>query len=257
MGASTSKFGSLASTALLGVGVAAAAGAAVSIKAAIEANEAHLKLQNTFANNKALSDSSVEAFEAQADALRDLTGVDDEAIISGQALLGQMNRTGSEVLQLTPLIVDLSEKFDIDLQAAFKAVGKAADGNTGALARYVGQVEVGQTEAETFANVLDALGKSEGFAAERAEAEPWRVLSAQFEEIAEQIGQALLPVLQSAAELLTKLSPSSLRWPKVSSSCRCSRWPRVSTRAAMRWTSSPTPSSTRSRSSVISWIVQM
>ena len=189
------------------MGVAAAAGAAVSVKAAIEANEAHLKLQNTFANNKALSDSSVEAFEAQADALRDLTGVDDEAIISGQALLGQMNLTGEEVLQLTPLIVDLSEKFDIDLQAAFKAVGKAADGNTGALARYIGQVEVGQTEAETFANVLEALGKSQGFAAERAEAEPWRVLSAQFEEIAEQIGQAILPVLQQLADLLTNLLP--------------------------------------------------
>jgi len=207
MGAATSKFAGLAQTALLGVGVAAVAGAAMSVKAAIEANEAHLKLQNTFANNASLADSSVAAFEAQADALRDLTGVDDEAVIAGQALLGSMNRTGEEVLQLTPLIVDLAEKNGVDLQAAFKAVGKAADGNTGALARYVGQVEVGKTEAETFSNVLDVLGRSEGFAADRAKAEPWRVLGAQFEEIAETIGQALLPVLQSLSDALVDILP--------------------------------------------------
>ena len=55
-----------------------------SVEAAIEANDAQLKLQNTFANNPKLSDSSAEAFTRQADALRDLTGVDDEAIITSR-----------------------------------------------------------------------------------------------------------------------------------------------------------------------------
>ena len=40
MGAATSKFSGLAQTALLGVGVAAVAGAAMSIKAAVEARSA-------------------------------------------------------------------------------------------------------------------------------------------------------------------------------------------------------------------------
>lgn len=196
------NFGALASKALLSVGVAAVAGAAVSVKAAIEANEAHLKLQNTFANNAMLSDSSVEAFERQADALRDLTGVDDEAIISGQALLGQFDLTGGQVMELTPLVVDLSAKLGIDLDAAFKAAGKAATGNTGALARYIGAIEVGKTSAETFANVVDKLGRAQGFAAARAEAEPWRVIGEQFEEIAETIGQQLLPVIQDLSQII-------------------------------------------------------
>jgi hypothetical protein len=208
MGASTSKFSSLASTALLGVGAAAVAGAALSVKAAIEANEAHIKLQNTFANNASLADSSVEAFEAQADSLRDLTGVDDEAIISGQALLGQFKLTGAQVLELTPLIVDLSAKMGIDLEAAAKAVGKATEGNTGSLARYIGKIEEGKTPLETFTNITDKLGRVQGFAAERADAEPWRVLTATFEEVAEQIGQGLLPVVQSLSDAFITLAPA-------------------------------------------------
>ena len=67
MSSGMSKFGGLASTALLGAGAAAVAFAAFSVKAAIDANDAHLKLTNTFQNNARLSDSSVEAFERQAD----------------------------------------------------------------------------------------------------------------------------------------------------------------------------------------------
>jgi len=207
MGSSFSKFGGLASSALLGAGVAAVAFGAVSVKAAIEANEAHTKLQNTFDNNEKLADSSVAAFERQADALRDLTGVDDEAIISGQALLGMFDLTGQQVQDLTPLVVDLSAKLGLDLDAAFKAAGKAATGNTGALARYVGAIEVGSTKGETFSNVLDKLGRSAGFAAERAEDEPWRVLGAQFEEIAETVGQALLPAIRDISQVLTDNLP--------------------------------------------------
>ena len=207
MGSGFSKFGGLAQTALLGAGAAAVAFGAISVKAAIEANEAHIKLQNTFANNASLSDSSVEAFEAQADALRNLTGVDDEAIISGQALLGQFKLTGQQVMELTPLVVDLSAKMGIDLEAASKAVGKATEGNTGALARYIGTIEQGATPTETYANILEKLGRVQGFAAERAEAEPWRVLGAQFEEIAEKVGQALLPAIQGFTNALIGVLP--------------------------------------------------
>jgi len=207
MSSGFSKFGGLASSALLGAGVAAVAFGAVSVKAAIEANEAHIKLQNTFANNESLSDSSVAAFERQADALRDLTGVDDEAVISGQALLGQFNLTGKQVLELTPLIVDLSAKMGIDLEAAAKAVGKATEGNTGSLARYIGAIETGSTSLETYTNITDKLSRVQGFAAERADAEPWRVLGAQFEEIAETVGQALLPVIQSLTDALVDILP--------------------------------------------------
>lgn len=208
MGGGLAKFGGIAKTAFLGAGVAAVAFGAFSVKAAIEANDAHLKLQNTFKNNATLSDSSVAAFERQADALRDLTGVDDEAIITSQAMLGQFKLTGAQVQELTPLIVDLSAKMGIDLVAATKAVGKAAIGNTAGLQRYgivIDEVKGSGTEA---AAVLEGLQKTVGgFAEARAAQEPWRVLGAQFEEIAEDVGQALLPALKSFAEALQNLLP--------------------------------------------------
>jgi hypothetical protein len=196
MASGFSKFGGLAQTALLGAGAAAVAFAAVSVKAAIEANDAHLKLQNTFENNARLADSSVAAFERQADALRDLTGVDDEAIISGQALLGQFKLTGSQVQQLTPLVVDLSAKMGIDLETAFKAVGKATQGNAGVLSRYGITLDASALKADAFGTTLKGLGVAQGLAADRAKAEPWRVLGAQFEEIEESVGQALIPLIQ-------------------------------------------------------------
>ena len=209
--ASSQAFGSFsgfASKALLGVGVAAVAGAAVSVKAAIEANEAHLKLQNTFENNAKLSDSSVEAFEAQAEALQLLTGESDEAIITSQALLGQFEITGSQVQELIPLVVDLATKMGIDMTAAAKSVGKAVIGNTAGLQRYGIVIEEASGKGGEFDAVLKGLsGTVEGFAKQRAIDEPWRVLSARFDEVAEDIGRILLPLLQDLTELLGNLVP--------------------------------------------------
>lgn len=207
MASSTSKFGGLAKTAFLGAGVAVAAFAAYSVNAAIEAADAHLKLQNTFKNSANLSDSSVEAFERQADSLRDLTGVDDEAIISSQALLGQFDLTGQQVLQLIPRIVDLSAKMGIDLEAATKAVGKATQGNAGILSRYGIILDEAGLKADAFGTTLDGIGVAAGFAAARADNEPWRVLGAQFEEVAEQLGNLLLPIIRETVEALKHLVP--------------------------------------------------
>jgi len=208
MGTSTSNLGKLASSAFLGIGVAAVAGLAVSVKAAVEAEAAHTKLANTFKNNKLLADSSVEAFEAQADALRELTGVDDEAISGAQALLGQFKLTGAQITALIPKVVDLSAKMGIDLDAAAKAVGKATQGSAGVLARYGIILDKDKLAADGFNTTLHGLGVAAGFAEERAKDEPWRLIGAQFEEIAETIGKKLLPVIQDLAQTLADNMPT-------------------------------------------------
>jgi hypothetical protein len=203
-----SRFGTATNAAMLGAGAAIAGFAVISVNAALDAQEANLKLQNTFQNNAKLSDSSVAAFQKQADALRELTGVDDEAIITGQALLGQFKLTGAQVQELTPLIVDLSSKMGIDLQAAAKAVGKATQGSTGILSRYGIILDEAAVETDAFAAVTEGLrGTVGGFAKQLADEQPWRVFISEIEEVAEQFGKALLPFLQKGTQLLRKLVP--------------------------------------------------
>jgi hypothetical protein len=193
---------------MLGAGAAIAGFAIISVNAALDAQEANLKLQNTFENNAKLSDSSVAAFQKQADALRELTGVDDEAIITGQALLGQFKLTGAQVQELTPLIVDLSSKMGIDLQAAAKAVGKATQGSTGILSRYGIILDEAAVETDAFAAVTEGLsGTVGGFAEQLGQQQPWRIFISEIEEVAEQFGKALLPFLKSGTQLLRNLIP--------------------------------------------------
>lgn len=207
LGSAFTKFGGVAGAAFTAVGVAAVAGLGLSVKAALEAQEAQQRLHNTIENAPQLAASAEKAFLDQAEAIRSVTGADDEAIVSGQALLGNMGLTEDAIRKLTPRVVDLAAKYDIDLQSAFKAVGKAATGSTGTLARYVGTVEKGATPAETLSNVLRKLGGAAGFAAQQAQNEPWRIISSDFEELAEDVGAALLPALKSLAEGLHDLMP--------------------------------------------------
>lgn len=208
LGGSLSAFGGIAKTAFLGAGVAAVAGLGYSVKAAIEAEDALNKLDNTLQNNSRLSDVSRQSFIDLAGSLRDLTGADDEAIIASQALLGQFEVTGQQVQELTPLIVDLSAKMGIDMEAAAKAVGKAVIGNTGGLQRYGIAIEEASGSGGEFTAVLEGLqGTVGGFAKQRAIDEPWRILGAQFEEVAETIGLALLPIIRSLIGFLQDLVP--------------------------------------------------
>jgi len=210
MGAETKAASGTMTAAYAAAGLAAVEFAKSSVAAAIEQEEATAKLNNAIANSPKVSFEAKAAFDQQATSIMKLTGVGDEQVTTGQALLVQMGLTADQITQLTPLVVDLATKNGIDLQAAFKAVGKAAEGNTGALARYVGTVEKGKNPTETFANVVEKLGAVQGYAAQQANAEPWRKLEAAFNEIQETVGNKIIPVLADAADLLNTIANKEL-----------------------------------------------
>lgn len=158
-----------------GVAMAAFGGVALAglYKAAQAAQEEDLqiaKLNNSIANSEALANASADAFLAQAAALQDTTRFADDATIGVQALLGQFNLTQDQILRLTPLVLDLSSKMGISLEAAAKSVGRSSEGTNGALSRMIGSFDVGSNRAEAFAATVDVLrGKVGGFAAEEGE----------------------------------------------------------------------------------------
>ena len=181
----------------IGLGVAAVAGIVKSIGAAREAATAQLKLQNSIANSAKVSKDAAGIFTAQADALRDLTGVDDEAIVGAQAFMIQMGLTQSQVKELTPYVVDLSEKMGVDLETAAKAVGKSVNGTTGGLQRMGVVVDKTKAQTDAYGATVEALGVAQGFAAKQARLEPWRKIGAQFEELGEKVGGFLLPIIRA------------------------------------------------------------
>jgi hypothetical protein len=188
-----------------GAGIAAFEFGKTAVEAAVAANEAQTKLANSVANSSKVSFDAVPAFNAQAESIARLTGTYSENITGGQALLVQMGLTENQISTLTPLVVDLAAKNGVDLNAAFKAVGKAVEGSTGALARYVGPVTKGSTAAQTFTNVQEKLGAVTGFAAQQAKEEPWRLLGERFHEVSVTLGEELLPVVQDLTPALASL----------------------------------------------------
>jgi hypothetical protein len=182
-------------------------GLKASVDAAREAATAQLKLQNSIANSAVVSAGAGKAFTEQANALRDLTGVDDEAIIGAQSFLVQMGLTEDQIKSLTPLIVDLSVKMGIDLTTAAKAVGKSVNGTTGGLMKMGVIVDTTKAKTDAYGATLDALGVAQGFAAKQAKLEPWKQLGAQFEELLEVVGEAILPTLRSLTNVLRVILP--------------------------------------------------
>jgi hypothetical protein len=206
MSKSMTAFKQVGTLALLAVGAAAVKFAAASVQAAIEAQQAQTKLANSIENATEVGAASIPVFNAQAEALRKLTGADDEAITSSQALLVQMGLTQGEVSKLTPLIVDLSTKFGVDMETAAKAVGKSVNGTTGGLSKMGVVVDATAAKTDAYSATLEALGVVQGFAAQKAEDEPWTLLASTFEELQEQVGEQLLPGLQDLAAAMVPLA---------------------------------------------------
>lgn len=178
----------------------AGAGLFKAAQAADEAAQAQLRLDNSIKNNPKLAASSAAAFRDLATALSKKTAADDDSIISGQAVLAQFKLSQDEILGLTPLLVDLSRKMGIDMNAAAKAVGKAMDGSTVALKKYGVSIKAGADGTIDFNDVMDGLrGVVGGFAEEEGKtfSGQMEILKNQLGEVAEGIGAGVLPMFQS------------------------------------------------------------
>jgi len=193
----SSKLTSVGTGAVL-AGGALAVGLATFAKEASDAEAQQMKLNNSIKNSESVFAGNGKALRDQAAALMKVTVADDDAIASAQSLLVQFGRTEDEVLSLTPLVVDLSRKMGIDLDAAAKAVGKASDGSTGALKKMgIEVVDLGGNASDTD-NVISALSNSVGSFAETEGASyagQLEIMNNKFGELKESIGSGILDVV--------------------------------------------------------------
>lgn len=154
-GAAALGFAGIAGRALLGFA-----------SASEDAHRSQLLLQNTIDNMPALAGESVDAFNEQAQAIQSVTAADGDAIIAAQAMLGTFRMTGDEIRGLTPLVVDYARKFGVDLTSAAIQVGKAIDGQSGALRRNGVSIDETLFATDRYAAVQQALAEQVGGFAE-------------------------------------------------------------------------------------------
>lgn len=166
----TAKFGATATkvgAGMVGFGAIVGAGLFKAAQASEEANLSTVKLQNTINNMPKLAGASTKAFTDLADAIQDKTAADADAIVEGQALLGTFSLTAKEIQGITPLVVDYARKFGTDIPSAAIQVGKALDGQVGALKRNGVSIDEVLFKTDRYRAVQEALRAQVGGFAEQ------------------------------------------------------------------------------------------
>lgn len=206
------KFGAVAAIGLAAVGAAAVKFGADSIEAYAEAEESQKRLAFAFEKFPKLADSSQKALQNLNSEWQKKTRFDDDNIASGQAILAQFNLTGKQLENVTPLLLDYASATGKDIPAAATDVGKALLGNAKAL-KNIGIKYTATGDAATdFANVTQLMADKIGGFAEKegtTAAGKLDILKNQFGEIMEKVGEKLIPVLSTLADVTsTKVLPA-------------------------------------------------
>jgi len=177
-------------------------GLAQAAQAADEERVATDKLNTAFANSPLLAGQSTDALIEQAQALQQSTVYADDATIGMQALLATYRLTSDEIQGLTPLVQDLASFWGMDLEQAAKAVGKAMQGNIGALQRQGIAIDEAAFATDRYGAVMAALRENAGGFAEQegdSFAGQMEILKNTAGDLAEGIGAGAIPVFVTLA----------------------------------------------------------
>lgn len=117
------------------------------------------KLDQALESNRSFAEAGKQPFVDLATEIQNLTGVDGDAIIGMEGFLGTLGRTADETLNLTPLIVDLSKRFGLELEPAARLVNNAIEGSTGRLERMIGPMREGETVAAALARTVGGFAE--------------------------------------------------------------------------------------------------
>jgi hypothetical protein len=208
-----SKVGDFGKKAGLAFAAAAAAAGAYAIKigidgvkAAIEDEAAQAKLATTLQNVTGATDGTIKATEDYILATSLAFGITDTDLRPSLERLVRATGDVTQAQKLQTLAIDIAAGSGKSLEAVSNALGKAYEGNTGAL----GKLGVGLSTAELKSMSFDQVTKNlsdtfGGQAAANANTYQGRIerLKVAFDETKESIGAALLPILQTLLKFIT------------------------------------------------------
>jgi len=238
MGTSTSQFGQVAKTAMLGAGVAVVAFGAFAVKSFLEAQKVMAQTEAVLESTGGAANVTKDQVLTLAEGLRDLTGVDDDAVQASENLLLTFTAIRNEAGKGND-IFNQTEKAVVDMATAMNhgaipsleqlssttiQVGKALnDPISGMTAlRRVG-VRFTEDQVKLITRLQqsgDLMGAQKlileeltlefggaGKAAGQTMAGQMAILGSKFQDVAEDVGEALMPTLQGLLEILEALVP--------------------------------------------------
>ena len=200
--------GFLAKTVKFAAGYFSLYGVSRFLKASVQeyarAEIAQEKLAISYRRFPKASNVSLQAIKNLNTAMQEKTRFDDDAAAAMQANLLRFNLTGKEIMKLTPLVMDLAEATGKDLVTAGSTLGKAFLGNGRALKALGINYEYTGKRAKDTANITDLLNKKvggESVKANKTAEVQLAILSNQYGELKERIGQALMPVMSKLSKV--------------------------------------------------------
>ena len=188
------------------VGTAAFAIGVSAVKAAIEDEKAQVSLAQTLRNTTKATDQQIAATEDYIDATARATGIADDQLRPSLDRLVRSTQDVTKAQKLQQLALDIAAGTGKDLAAVTEALGKAYDGNLGALKRIGVPLDENIVKTKDFDGAVKALSETfAGQAAAAAETFAGRMQRVQIavDEAKEQIGFALLPFMEKLAKFVT------------------------------------------------------
>lgn len=166
------------------------------------------ELQNILKNQGIFSSKLVEEYGNIATELKKITGVDDELITSGQAVLQRFIGQTKITKELTEAVLNFAAATGVDTVTAFNLVGKTAGTSTNALSRYGIEIESSlttQQKLEAFIANSNSKFRDQAKALNEVQG-PLARISSEFGNVVENIGQKFAPVVDEVAGGLERIA---------------------------------------------------
>lgn len=164
--------------------------------------DALVNLESAMKTSGTYTDESYKALQEYATEIQKATTTGDEAALALMALGTSMGLSTDEIRTATEYAIGLAEVYNIDLNTAMRGVALAMEGQYTMLNRYIPQLREAQTEEEKQEAFVRASTAAYQIAQDQTKTYAGMVeqLKNQFGDIAEKLGELLIPMLSKLLE---------------------------------------------------------
>jgi hypothetical protein len=210
------KIGKAFGVATLAVGAFAVKVGVDAVKGAMEDQKQQAALATALRNTTGATDAAITATTEYLDKQELLVGVDNNELIPSLQILTQATKDVTQAQALQGLALDISAGSSKDLGAVSLALAKAIGGNVGALTKLGVPLDKNAVKTKNLDAILKSLSQTfAGQAEKRAGTFEFRMIKLQLalNQIIDQIGYALIPILEEFAEYIsTTVLPAIQEW---------------------------------------------